>query len=252
MEKKRANVIEGGPNSEGMWKPCKVTLHFVGKLCGSVPANEDVVKSWLEARKPGVKPPSGKSITEVAEEVINRIPDINEENLELEKRSTIVFEQVDGKLVLRAATVRSHLKDSVNQVQNQFVGRIKGERNFTTRIKNGLYIGGGYRDESGTEVLFIMKDGKPVTKPDGFQERMVHAKSPSGPVNALKRFAYVLRPTVQFTAYLLGNSVTSEDLGMILKYGATHGYGGERSMQEGQYTYRVEVGEADEKLVKAA
>jgi hypothetical protein len=234
-------TISGGLHDPAMWTQCKVKLDFVGRLCGSVPGNKELVEAWLKSRQPGVKPPSGKSIPEIAEEVINNLPDMGQENEELEKRTMIVFERVEGRLAVRAATIRAHIKDCCSQVQNQLIGRIRGERNFTTRVKNGLYIGGGFRDPNGTEMLFILKNGKPVTQGDGFQERLVHANTPSGQINAIKRFEYVIQPSIQFTAFLLGSSVKPEDLGTILRYGAVHGYGGERSTQEGQYTFEIEL-----------
>jgi len=234
--------ITGGLYDPRMWASCKVTLNFVGRVCGSVPASEELVEKWLDSRKPSVRPPSGKSIAQLAEEVINRLPDIDLENQEIEKRTTLVFEQVDGVMAVRAATLRAHIKDCTNQVQNQFIGVIGGERNFTTRVKNGLYVGEGLRD-NGTELVPFLRDGNPIKEIDGFQDRPVHFKTPRGEVSALKRFAYLLRPSLKFTVFILGKSVRPEDLQTILQYGAVHGYGGERSMQEGQYTYEIEFDE---------
>ncbi|MBI4063488.1 MAG: hypothetical protein HY401_04215 [Elusimicrobia bacterium] len=240
-KEEKAGVITGGLHDPSMWTPYQVTLNFVGRLCGSVPASKDLIEAWLRSREPSVKPPSAKTIPETAEEVINRLPDMGQENAEIEQRTMIVFERVEGRLAVRAATIRAHLKDCCSQVQNQLVGRIKGERNFTTRVKNGLYIGGGFRDQNGTEMLFLLKGGQPVTEADGFQERLVHAKTPQGQINAIKRFEYVIQPTISFTAFLLGNSVKSEDMAVILRYGAVHGYGGERSQQEGQYAFQIAI-----------
>ena len=222
-----------------MWKKYEITLNFIGRLCGSVPANKEVIQSWLESRQPNSKPPSGKSLTAIAEEVINKIPDLDEENQEISKKTLVVFETVENKLAVRAATLRAHLKDCAGQIQNQFVGKIKGERNFTTKIKNGLYVTGGFRDDFGTEMIFILKDKKQLTECDGFQDRLIHAKTPMGQINALKRFAYIVKPSIKFTVQLLGNSVKLDDLNTILQYGGVHGYGGERSQQEGQYTFNI-------------
>lgn len=67
--------LTGGVYDSSVWVPYSVTLTFAGRVCGSVPANENVIKSWLESRKPSTKPPSGKTISEINEEVINRLPD---------------------------------------------------------------------------------------------------------------------------------------------------------------------------------
>jgi len=240
-------IIKGGLYDPSMWTPVKVRLDFVGRVCGSVPASKDIIEKWLGARTPSVRPPAAKTITEVAEEVINTLPDMGQENDEIRQGTMVVFQRVDGRLSVRAATLRAHLKDCCSQVQNQLVGRIKGERNFTTRVKNGLYVGGGFRDpSSGTEYIHVTRDGGPITEGDGFQERLVHSQTPQGPINAIKQFEFVVRPTIRFAVGLLGTSVKPEDLATILRYGAVHGYGGERSQQEGQYTFELEVPDGNE------
>ena len=241
-----SKVIKGGMYDPSIWVPVKVRMDFVGRVCGSVPASPDIIEKWLAARQPSVKPPASKTIPQTAEEVINTLPDMGEENDALRQGTMVVFQRVEGRLAVRAATIRAHLKDCCSQVQNQLVGRIKGERNFTTRIKNGLYVSGGFRDATGTEFLHVIRDGNPVTKGDGFQERLVHSNTPQGPINAIKQFEYVVRPYIKFAAALLGTSVKAEDLATLMKYGAVHGYGGERSQQEGQYTFEIEVPEGDE------
>ncbi len=235
-------LFKGGPFSEEIWKPYKVTLNFVSRLCGSTPANKEMLQGWLDSRKPSVRPPSGKTIAAVVEEVANRLEDQGASNDEAEKKSTVTFQSVDNKLVVPAFTVRAHIKDCTSQVQNQLTGRIKGERNFTTRVKNGLYVKGDFTDPAGTDVISMMRSGKPVAvaEIDGYQERTVHASTPQGPISAIKKFAYVLKPTLTFVVSLLGESVKPQDLALVLQYGATHGYGGERSMGEGRYQYTIE------------
>lgn len=241
-----SRIITGGLYDPSMWTPVKVRLDFVGRLCGSVPASTDIIEKWLGARTPSARPPAAKTITEVAEEVINTLPDMGKENDAIRQGTMVVLQRVDGRLSVRAATLRAHIKDCCSQVQNQFIGRIKGERNFTTRVKNGLYVSGGFRDVSGTEYIHVTRDGEPVVESDGFQERLVHSNTPQGPIDALKQFEYVVRPSIRFAVGLLGTSVKPEDLATILRYGAVHGYGGERSQQEGQYSFELEVPDGDE------
>jgi len=76
-----------------MWTNYEVTWSFTRKLCGNVPMNEDLIKPWLDARKPKARAPGGKSIQEVTEEVAATIAttDQDEENKEKEKQITIGF-----------------------------------------------------------------------------------------------------------------------------------------------------------------
>ncbi len=240
--KKMKVLYQGGPFDKEIWNQLKVTWKFVGRLCGSTPTDEDLFETWLKSRSPSVKPPSGKTIPQVLEEVANRTATAIIEKEAMEKRSTVSFQQINGKLVAPEFTIRAHIKDCTSQVQNQFVGRIRGERNFTTRVKNGLYVKGDITDKFGTGHALITRNGRPVKEDqiDGFQERTVHAFTPRGPISALKRFAFIVRPEITFQVALLGKSVKIEDLDLVLKYGATHGYGGERSMGEGRYEYTIE------------
>lgn len=235
-------LFSGGPFNEEIWKPYRVTLHFVSRLCGSTPANKEMLQGWLDSRKPSVRPPSGKSVTQLVEEVANRLVDQDVDNAEQEKKSTVTFQSVNNELVVPAFTVRAHIKDCCSQVQNQLTGRIKGERNFTTRVKNGLYVQGDFLDAAGTDVISITRDGRNVktSQIDGYQERTVHASTPQGPISAIKKFAYLKTPMLTFVVSLLGDSVKPQDLALILRYGATHGYGGERSMGEGRYQFTIE------------
>ena len=251
--KKTTKVLAtGGPFDDSIWNHYRVTWRFVGKLCGSTPFRKDMMEGWLNSRTPSVRPPGGKSTLEIAEEVINRLPDMGEENKELEERKTLVFQQVDRFYAIPANNIRAHLKDCTSQVQNQLVGKIKGERNFTTRVKNGLYVKGDTMDEAGTDVVFISKNGDKISQdkvnfdlnkvmPDriNFMEKTVHASSPQGPISAIKRFAYIVQPEMTFIVSLLGNSVKLDDLVLVLKYGATHGFGGERSAGEGKYVFEI-------------
>ncbi len=214
-----------------IWTPFKVTWLFIRDLCGSVPASKDLVRIWLENRAPAIRPPGGRSIDEIQEEVLDTL--INPEEAPLPLR---VFQRVNGNLVVREDTVRAHLKDCARSVSAQFVGKIKGERSFATRVVNGLYL------DSMTEFIPITRhDGTPVTKEDDVIDKPVHAKGPRGePINALKSFETVHNARLDFTLWTLGNSVSIKDLKTLFQYGGTHGYGGERSAGGGKYLADIE------------
>jgi hypothetical protein len=144
-----------------------------------------------------------------------------------------VFEKKDGGLCVRGSTIRAHLKDCAKQLSSLYVARIQKEKTFAVRVVNGLYVEGGFRDANGTELIHFMRNGQTVGEPDGYEEKMVHAWSPQGPINALKKFAYLVKPTLQCTVAVLGKAVSAADLKTILEYGAVHGYGGERSQGDG-------------------
>ena len=110
---------KGGMYTDQMWVPVKVTIDFVGRLCGSVPANPNLVQRWLDSRKSPVKPAGSPSIEQLAGQVISSLPDLDEQKKQMQENVTLTFQQLHGKLGLRAATFRSHLKDCARQIQKQ-------------------------------------------------------------------------------------------------------------------------------------
>ncbi len=219
-----------------LWQVYDVRLNFLNALCASVPADSALVQSWIEARKPRVKPAGAKSIEKINEEVLASLE--RGEGEPDEEFNMLVFQRHRGCLVLRAGTVKAHIKDCARVLSAQFIGRIEHERAFSTRIANGVY-----QDER-VEWLSVMRDGEPLTSADGMRDKPVHARGPRGVVNALKRFEYVEPPCeVQFQLkVLLGGSVSLRDLETVLTYGGVHGYGGERGDGKGRYEYEINVG----------
>lgn len=217
-----------------LWILFRVRWEFLTSLCGSVPADPEIVGKWLEARKSKVKarPAGAKSIEEINEEVLASLEDQQEEEF-----SGLVFQRHDGGLVMRAGTVRAHLKDCARVLSNQYVGRLKGERAFSTRVINGLYL-----DEREYWLPIQRPDGTRVEDADGRREKPVHVRGPHGePLNALKCFEYIEPPSVlEFTLKALGNSVKESDLRILMEYGGVHGYAGERSDGEGRYQFEIE------------
>jgi hypothetical protein len=216
-----------------IWTTYRVQWTFhIHKLCASVPADPDIVKKWLEARQPAARAPGGKSISEIQEEVFETIATAEEVT-----PSLLVFQRHEGTLVMRAATVRAHIKDAARVLSAQYIGKIKGERAFSTRVINGVY------EDPGMYWIPIRRpDGSPVVSADGTIDKAVHVRGPRGePLNALKTFEYVSPARMDFTLKVLGKSVTLDDLETLFQYGGYKGYAGERGDGQGRYTYSVSV-----------
>lgn len=234
--------------TESIWTTYRVRWDFLTQLCGQTPADPNIIKKWLESREPKVKPPGGKSIQEINEEVLDSIA--RGEGDAPEEYSKLVFaHDEDGNLAMRAATVKAHIKDCARVLSVQYVGRIQGERAFSTRVINGVYP-----DESVYWIPILdQATGKPKRLPDGEREKPVHARGPRGePLNALKCFEYALNARMEFTIKVLGKSVKESDLHTVFQYGGVHGYAGERSDGEGRYLYELEAMAAGKKGKEAA
>lgn len=245
----RAKKTESPPELPPLWTFYRVRWDFLTKLCGSVPADPDLIRAWLNARQPRVRPAGALSIEEINEEVLASIE--RGEGEPSDEYSMLVFQRLDGALMLRSNTIRAHIKDCAYQLSGQFVGRIDRERTFNTRVKNGVYLDDvAHVGIKGTKFLPVIRpDGSPVTSADvDTYDKAIHVRGPSGTINALKRIEYVEPPTsIEFTLKVLGRSISETDLHHLFMYGGTHGYGGERGDGEGRYSYSLEVGAGSER-----
>jgi len=225
-----------------MWTRYQVRWDFTGRLCGQTPDQESIIDAWLRSRQPRVKPPGGKSIEEITEEVASTLAEPAAEF------SNLVFQRVNGYLTMRTSTVRAHLKDCASVLSSLWIGKIQGERSLAVRVRNGIYL-----DEAKGAFLAILRpDGTPIAEPDGVIERPIHVTGPRGErLNALKRFEYVEPARLDFTLLVLGNRpkqadvVSLSDLEHIMRYGGVHGYAGERSMGEGKYVATIDAAAED-------
>lgn len=222
-----------------LWKKYRVTFDFVGKLCGSTPLSPNMIAPWLEARKPTVRPAGGKSIAEVHQEVLTTIAteDIEKENVEIEQRITLGFQNIDGQLVMRGGTMKAHIKDCARILSSMVYAKIKGERSLAVRVLNCVNVEEAW--------IPIHKNGRPVFEADNFIDKAVHVQTMMGPRNALKRILYVDRPSMVFTLMVATTNdgkpvVPVKDLERVFTYGAVHGYAGERGDGEGRYAFEIE------------
>lgn len=215
-----------------IWTNYRVRFDFVTKLCASVPADEGLIKKWLESRRPKIKPPGGRSIDEINEEVFASLP------LEEETVNGLIFQRDNrngtGGLVVRTATLRAHMKDCASVISSFYVGKIEGERSFAMKIKHCVY-----HNEMEYWTPILRPEGSQIMSSDGTMERPVHANVKGRPVNSLKLFEDVEPARIDFTIKILGDVVKMKDLETLFMYGGTHGYAGERSNGEGRYTFKI-------------
>ena len=216
-----------------MWVKYRLRMTFLTNLCASVPADPALIKAWLEAWQPSVRAPGARSIEEINEEVLDSLA--TGEADEKPVCQFLVFQRHKGVLVMRAGTVRAHIKDCARVLSNQYVGKVKGERAFSTRIINGVYI------DPAQYWLPILRDGQTVSQADDTKDKGISVTGPRGKFSALKRFELMSAgATMVVPVWVLGKSATESDLHHLFSYGGVHGYGGERGDGEGRYDYQLE------------
>jgi len=217
-------------NKENMWDRYEVTWTFVTKVCAGTPADPELVRKWLDARKPKVEPPSHRSIDEIQAEVIESLGEIDEEQSQL-----LVFQRNKGRLCMRASTIKAHMKDC-SRVISARVGRLQGEAAFSTKIINGTYP-----DHPGQYwVPFQRMDGSFLTVADGEEDKPIHVKDTMGrPKNALTRFEWVYGVKMVWELWGMNGWIHQSDLETLYTYGGVHGYASQRGDGEGKYTFEI-------------
>src|SRR6516225_4492101 len=210
-----------------LWTYYDVEMRFYEKLCGSVPASSDLIDAWLRSRQPKVKPPDTKSIAEIKEEIFETLREAPEED----DKNLLIFQRINGGLGVGSRTIKAHIKDCARVISAQHVGKIEGERAFSTRVINGVYP-----LETEYWLPILDNEGKQVREASGVTEKPVRFRTRTGQqLSALKAFEFVYRPTLRFTLKVLGKSVSLEDLKTVFNYGGTKGFAGERGDGEGKY-----------------
>lgn len=220
-----------------MWTKYSVRWEFFTALCAGLPADPEMLRQFLESRKPRVRPPEARSIDEIAAEVSETV--LMGEETEQTEETLHVFQRVNGGLAMRCATVRAHIKDVVSTLSSLYVGKVQGERSFAVRAKAALYYP--------PEVYWlpvVRPDGSPITEPTGIRRKPIHMNTPRGPRSAIKVYEYIEEAVLEFPLWVLtqpnGKLVVSEaDLKTIFMYGGVHGYGPERGDGEGRYAFTL-------------
>ena len=232
------------------WSTYHLRLDFLTSLCASVPANPELISKWLEARRPRVRPPGGKSIDEINEEVFATLPELEEP-----EPSLLIFQRnpTNGaNLMVRAGTLRAHWKDCARVISGS-EGKIEGEKSFSVKVQNFVYY-----DPTIYWVPILRPDDSLIMDADGKREKAIHVRNArtGQPMNALKVFEFVNPARIDILLQVwrvptkdgFKDMITKKDLDTLFMYGGVHGYGGERSDGEGRYTHILTL--LDEKEIK--
>jgi|GEM_PF-1445576 len=242
-----------------IWEYYECEMRIKNRLCGSVPLAKEMIKPWLESRKPTNKPEGARSIDDVAAEVAETTEENIEEQME---RTTLGFQKDSKGMFIRAGNIKAHLKDAALQM-----AKVLDITALKAKVANRVYIK-EYRVYLERDGQIIKKDDQDfndfkvitgdisqvISETDGVYEQPVHVWTPQGQRNALKRINFLVRPTLRFTLMILK---TDEECDIdivqyLFKYGSRHGFGGERGLLEGFYniTLRKIDPPEDEETVK--
>lgn len=220
-----------------LWEFYEVQMNFNYRVCGSVPMSKEIVPIWLNSRKPKVKPDDAKPIEELIEEV-------NESIQEDMERTTLGFQQDDNGFFLRGGTFKAHMKDCANKIKE-----LLGITAFRNKLAESVFVE-DYKN-------YIVKNGEFVKESDGSYEQPVHAWVWTGnmpkQIHALKVIHFVEQPSIRIVLRVRRSQfINIGSLTKVFEYGSYQGYGGERSLGEGRYTFTIKKMGDRENLEEAA
>lgn len=225
-----------------MWTRYDVEWRFVCRLCGSVPANPDLQKIWLESRQPKTRPEEGRGLEELGEEVEGSTEEVQSEEQGLYVFQRQHVEGLDG-LVMRAGTVRAHIKECSRTLSGMYFKKVEkgsGDKSFAVRALNAVY----YPVEQYWIPILGQGDGGQVKEASGTHDKPIQVKTQRGPRSALKTYEYIENAMMKFQLAIMTQAggrlvVSEEELGQVFNYGGVHGYGGERGDGEGRYVWKL-------------
>lgn len=214
-----------------MWKLFSLQMQFRDRLMGGIPKNPDLIKDWLEARKPSesalaTRQAAGETIVPVA----TLAKEVEETVEAVEERAWTGFQSDDNGLFVRSDHVKAHLKDCAN-VLRKFVDVTA----FRAKLADHVF------PEPPRIYLHVDSTTDDVVQaPTGYWEHPVHVMTPKGKRSALKRTDYVSQPLIELNLRVLDDDViTEKHLRDILEYGSIHGFGAERGLGNGQYGFTL-------------
>ena len=216
---------------KNIWARWSVTIQITNELMAGIPKNKDLIKTWLESRKPsdsaftkrdnaGEVLPTVDQLTEQVAGDVGADDAKDKDTAQAEEDfAWLGFRRDDEHgLWVRGSDMKAHIKDCANILKGLL--DIKALR---SKVADRIYVV--------EEALWFNQ-----MDPDGHIEHPVHVMTRMGKRSALKRNDYILRPEISFTLRVLDDDVIDEDLlRAVFEYGGTHGFGAERGLGYGRY-----------------
>lgn len=209
-------------------------IEFESRIIGGIPVvpfgadRADIYEKW--ARGQGVE--NDPSYEKPLPEALAEDPDmpVLEEDSEIAGMMCGFRCDREG-IYVEARQVKAALRESA-----QRLGLIVKQRGLRQVLQHDLHV----RAVDGSQKLRLYRDGGVVTEPDGEDQRPIAVVTARGPRTTIKRFEYVIAPTIRFRVMILaggvGDGLLNEDgLRRVLSFAGYLGLGADRSQGEGTF-----------------
>lgn len=234
-----------------MWSEHKLTMNFTTELCGGRTRYGKIVDDWVRLRAatnagfrklqesppgPDGKPP--RSLEEVAVEAHETLDPLTDEIEEATQKRWVGFSRDERGLFVRGGNIRAHFKDAatalariLRQENNPLAAPIKM---FAHKVKECVYV-------KEDRVYVCSSADKVYTEPSGNREATMSVMTAQGPRTCLKRIDFCHPARLCATIQLLeGAEITLGHVKLCFDYGMVQGFGQDRSLGYGRYTWTLE------------
>lgn len=195
----------------------ELSIQFRTRICGGMPRNKDLIRSWVEATTEHADSKTEELIKENLDLLVNDKAD----------KSWIGFAQDTKGLLIQTRQVKAMLKQSA-----QVLGITNQKRGSKQIFAEGMEV----KAMDGGDRIYLG-----VQEPTAYHEGPIHVMTAQGPRTALRRMDYVERPLLRFEIWVLKTNaqekrhVGEEDLVTILRHAQENGLGSSRSQGEGKF-----------------
>ena len=222
--------VEGVP----AWRYYKVRLRILNRLYGGLPGNPDLIAGFLQG-----KGKSPEDIAKLAPQIAAELPKQSEDRSE-EGILTVFKRDAENTPFIETRQIKAMMKESVSASQMWRRATLFGLR---SRIGDNIFPKG----EGGDDLtqIYLYREGKKLTQPDGKQPSVGHVRTAMGEKSILKVSEYVEKAEIQFDLKVMGDMVTPVVLTEILAYGEELGLGANRSTEAGKFKV-LEIKETNE------
>lgn len=204
----------------------------VDRLVGGVPANEKMMKGWLDARAEKMdrlKVPAGMAsagVEAVPTTFVEVVADQNEMREELDPMEThgvVFYRDKQGRPCLEGRCVKAALREAANilgsTVKRQGILEI-------VNLKSKL-----------NERVFVRPKAIPFTAEIQSAERPISAMTPQGKRTSIKVYEYAEDVSLVIPVSVLNDKIVTEEiLRALLEYMCVGGMGSDRSQGNGTFT----------------
>jgi hypothetical protein len=222
-----------------LWQRFAGALQFRERVYGGLPKNPHIFDAWQKAKLAKIVPvePSPEErerlglvtgavmVQRMAEEDREDVGELDET---VEAGETVFRRDAEGRLVLREFMLKSAIKEATQRLgYYQKLKRNEDGMGLRSWQQTGFYVD--------PRLLYLMRDGQPLTEPDGCDEAQGRVPTPKGPKSILRKSEYVERPTLEFTIKMLPfKGFGYPELARVLTLVCEIGVGSWRSREEGK------------------